>query len=236
MTSILLPLRIRRWWTVFLPLWVSLKIIFSSYAMTNLEESHFAIWSAVQVWRNISFKLLWANAQVCACRIHSLDVSDAVVEIMSTMNLRKSSAQGRNEGGAISQAPNDCGGRRKVPPMSQVLSTTQYICFPKVLRFGAKLASCPGRHLISLRTWFGLTSHTSNRLQDAMQWLCQSSDYHRLQFRFFGVIQLVAILDGNVVKASFLQFNNDFAGLGAEDGTLLKYAFKNFSQCFCKLG
>jgi len=53
-------------------------------------------------------------------------------------------------------ATNDCGGRRKVATMSQVLSSIQYICFQKDHRIehgGAKLASCPGRHLTSLRPW-----------------------------------------------------------------------------------
>ena len=55
--------------------------------------------------------------------------------------------QGRNEGGKgghispgaeslrrrliTTRAPNDCGERRKVPTMSQVLSSIQYICFLK---------------------------------------------------------------------------------------------------------
>ena len=45
-----------------------------------------------------------------------------------------SGGQGRNEGdqrGAIPRAPNRCGGRKKVPTMSQVLSSIQYICFRK---------------------------------------------------------------------------------------------------------
>jgi len=70
--------------------------------------------------------------------------------------------QGRNEGvkGArfsgcriIMGAPNHCGGRRNVSTMSQVLSSTAYL-LPKDLRFehgGAKLVSCSGRHLTSLR-------------------------------------------------------------------------------------
>jgi len=75
--------------------------------------------------------------------------------------------QGRNEGGKEAQlpgrwitagAPNDCGGRRKVPTISQAFffNTVQFL--PKDLEFehgGAKLASCPGRHLTSLRPWRG---------------------------------------------------------------------------------
>jgi len=37
--------------------------------------------------------------------------------------------QGRNEGGTIPRASNHCGGRRKVPIMSQVISSIQHICF-----------------------------------------------------------------------------------------------------------
>jgi len=51
-------------------------------------------------------------------------------------------------------ASNDCGGRRKAPTMSQVLSSIQYICFGRTSGSnmgGAKLASCPGRHLTTLR-------------------------------------------------------------------------------------
>jgi len=51
------------------------------------------------------------------------------------------------------RGPNYCGGRRKVPTMSQVLSSIQYIYFRKTSGSnmgGAKLASCPGRHLTLL--------------------------------------------------------------------------------------
>ena len=64
--------------------------------------------------------------------------------------------QGRNEGGKgviIPRAPIDCGRCRKVLTMSQVLFNTVHL-LPKDLRFengGAKLVSCPGRHLTSLR-------------------------------------------------------------------------------------
>jgi len=46
-----------------------------------------------------------------------------------------------------------CGGCRKVPTVSQVLPSIQYL-LPKDLRFehgGAKLVSCPGRNLTSVR-------------------------------------------------------------------------------------
>jgi len=61
---------------------------------------------------------------------------------------RDTSLRGRNEGGkggtipqapshyegveSLRGAPNDCGGRRKVPTISQVLSSLQYICFRKI--------------------------------------------------------------------------------------------------------
>ena len=76
--------------------------------------------------------------------------------------------QGRNEGGKGAQlpgrqllwgcritagGPNHCGGRRKVPTMSQIFSSIHYICFRNITgsNMGAKPASCPGRHLTSLR-------------------------------------------------------------------------------------
>jgi len=38
------------------------------------------------------------------------------------------------EGGTIPRTPNHCGVRRKVPAMSQVLSSIQYVCFRKISR------------------------------------------------------------------------------------------------------
>ena len=68
--------------------------------------------------------------------------------------------QGRNEGGkggTIHRAPYQYGGakslrgRHKVPTVSQILSSKQYICFRKTSGSNmAKPASCPGRHLTSL--------------------------------------------------------------------------------------
>jgi len=64
--------------------------------------------------------------------------------------------QGRNEvgkGGTIPWVPKHGRGLRRVPTMSQLPSSTQYL-LPKDLRFehwGAKLASCPGHYLTSLR-------------------------------------------------------------------------------------
>jgi len=65
---------------------------------------------------------------------------------------------GVTRGGEGTQFPGRriaAGGWRKVPTMSQVVSSIKYILLlPKDLRFehgGTKLASCPGRHLASLR-------------------------------------------------------------------------------------
>jgi len=46
----------------------------------------------VQAYRNVSFKPLLANAEVSASLIRLLHNSDAVIQITSSMNLRKSSA------------------------------------------------------------------------------------------------------------------------------------------------
>ena len=51
-------------------------------------------------------------------------------------------------------ATSGCKGRRKVPTMSQILSSIQCICFRKTSGSdmgGIRFASCPGRYLTSLR-------------------------------------------------------------------------------------
>jgi len=64
-----------------------------------------------------------------------------------------SCTQRRKEKGKEStnhRASNHCGGRRKVPTMSQVLSPIQYIRIRKTSGSntgGATLGSCPGNHL-----------------------------------------------------------------------------------------
>jgi len=53
--------------------------------------------------------------------------------------------QRRNEGikgGTIPRAPNHCGGRRKVPTTSQVLSSIQYICFRKTSGWNMGRQTC----------------------------------------------------------------------------------------------
>jgi len=55
--------------------------------------------------------------------------------------------------GPIPREPNHCGGRRKVPTMLQVLSSTARL-LPEDFRVehgGVKLTSCTGRHLTSLQ-------------------------------------------------------------------------------------
>ena len=61
--------------------------------------------------------------------------------------------RGVTRGALFPRAPNHCKERQKDPKMSQVLSSTQYICFQKTcFEHGvAKLAFCPGRHLTLLR-------------------------------------------------------------------------------------
>ena len=61
--------------------------------------------------------------------------------------------RGVKRGALFPRAPNHCKERQKVPKMSQVLSSTQYICFQKTCfeHGGAKLAFGPGRHLTLLR-------------------------------------------------------------------------------------
>jgi len=64
-------------------------------------------------------------------------------------------ALGHNEGGYNSPGAESLWWRRKVPTMLQALSSTAHL-LPKDLKFehgGAKLSSCPGRHLTSLRPW-----------------------------------------------------------------------------------
>jgi len=61
--------------------------------------------------------------------------------------------QGRNEGGTIPRAPNDYGGAEIPNNITSTFFSAEHL-FPRDLRFehgGAKLASCPGRHLTSLR-------------------------------------------------------------------------------------
>jgi len=61
--------------------------------MVDIEEFCFARWSAVQAWRNFRSKPLLANAEVSVCRVRSVDVSDVVIQLMSSMDLRKNSAE-----------------------------------------------------------------------------------------------------------------------------------------------
>jgi len=83
----------------------------------------------------------------------------------------RTALQGRNEGGKGAQFP----GRRitmgapKIPTVSHALSSMQYICFRKTSgsNAGAKVASCPVRHLTSLR--LGCTGS----MPETGFWLCK---------------------------------------------------------------
>jgi len=50
------------------------------------------VFSAVQACRKVSSKPLFSTAEDSACRMRSFDISDAEIQIMSSINLRKSSA------------------------------------------------------------------------------------------------------------------------------------------------
>jgi len=45
---------------------------------------------------------------------------------------------------------------------------------------------------------------------------------------FFLYVQLVSILSDHIVQAKFVQFDDDFTGLGAVVGMLLQCTFKSF--------
>jgi len=51
------------------------------------------VFSAVQAYRNVSSKPLLAKAEVSTCRMRSFDISDAEIQIMSSINLRKKSTE-----------------------------------------------------------------------------------------------------------------------------------------------
>ena len=68
------------------------KIIFNGYAMIDVQRFNFACFLAVQACWNVSSKPLFSKAEVRDGRMRSFDISDAEIQIMSSMNLRKSSA------------------------------------------------------------------------------------------------------------------------------------------------
>lgn len=49
----------------------------------TLRNSTWPLWSAVQAWQNISSEPLTANVEDSDCRIRSLGISDAVIQVMS---------------------------------------------------------------------------------------------------------------------------------------------------------
>jgi len=64
----------------------------TSDATIDVQEFHFPCLFSCVAWRNVSSKPMWANAEVNACRMRSLVFSDAFIQIMSSMDQRKSSA------------------------------------------------------------------------------------------------------------------------------------------------
>jgi len=92
---------------------------------------------------------------------NQIQIQTSVIENCDWFSFK--SLTGRNEWGkgcAIPRAWNHYGGAEslkggtpKIPKMSQVLSSIQYICFQKTCfeHAGARLAFCPGRQLTSLR-------------------------------------------------------------------------------------
>ena len=77
---------IYRLWTAFLPLWILQSI---KRRIQNVEQFYLAVWSAVQDLRSFSSKWLWANAEVTTSL--SLYIPDVVIQIVSSMYLRKTS-------------------------------------------------------------------------------------------------------------------------------------------------
>jgi len=105
-------------------------------------------------------------------------------EVHVAMNIKcrghLTATQGRNKG-TIARAPNYCGHAQKVPTISQVLPSIEYICFRKTSGGSntgvAKLASCPGRHLTSLHPcshnfYFTNCTRKSEHQRTSLNWHC----------------------------------------------------------------
>ena len=112
------------------------------------------------LWTSTDFKLCvyWRNFR-CFSQTSSLVSYCLAVDTRHWVQRRNDGGQGAQfPGRQITMGvPNDCGGRRKVPRISQVLSPMQYICFgrPQVRIWGRPTCFLPGRHLTSLRPWLG---------------------------------------------------------------------------------
>jgi len=75
----------------------------------------------------------------------------------------------RGQGNTIPREPNHCGECRKIPTMSQVLSSIQCVGFQKdaeVRTCGRQ--TCPGRHLTSLRPWVTCNMNVKGRTRKDM--------------------------------------------------------------------
>jgi len=90
-------------------------------------------------------------------------------ELITSSPLGKYLLQGRNEGdkgGKIPRAPNHYGGAKSPNNVTSTFFNTVHL-LPEDLRFkhgGAKLASCSGRHLTSLRPWLAEVIFASTTL------------------------------------------------------------------------
>jgi len=91
------------------------------------------------------------------------------------------------KGGTIPRAPNHCGGRGKIQTVSQVLSSIQCIASKTTLNFehgGAKLASCRGHHLTSLRPWMCCNTEQRFRPYTTLVALsCFGVDYWNFKYK-----------------------------------------------------
>ena len=122
---------------------------------------------------------------------------------------------GRNKGGTIFRAPNHCVSAkalRGTPKSPKIVTTTFFnaiYLLPKDLRFehwGARLASCPGRHLTSLRPGRdGQTFWSEGRIRDCLA----TGGPDTVRFAWQAAVNAVALLStvGNVkFKKKFARY------------------------------
>ena len=58
--------------------------------------------------------------------------------------------------------------------------------------------------------------------------LANSAEWLSMLWFVFMYVQMVSTLGDYIVQANFIQFDNDFTGLGAEVGMFLQCTFKTF--------
>ena len=113
----------------------------------------------------------WTFEEFLPCYYYETKTNSGTLPSFATSLCRQRSrhersaiSPGRNEGAQVSTvsrapnhygSPNDCRERRKVPIISHVLSSSQYISFRKTSGSSMRrqTCSCLGRHLTSLRSW-----------------------------------------------------------------------------------